>query len=134
MNPLRSAQTLTTRLCTNGRPCPRDCVGNRLSQPCSHAAQARPTWASLALRTPTQHSGSMSFVAALRAHAWAYPVLEAVHIIGTALLLGNLLALEVRLGLPTSSLPIQDEKGETVMRVDYLFVNGKGYGLRSSPA
>ena len=28
----------------------------------------------------------------------------------------------------------KDEKGEAVMRVEYLFVDGKAYGLRSSPA
>ena len=28
----------------------------------------------------------------------------------------------------------KDEKGEAVMRVEYLFVDGKVYGLRSSPA
>lgn len=27
-----------------------------------------------------------------------------------------------------------DEKGDPVLRAEYLFVNGKGYGLRSSPA
>ncbi len=29
---------------------------------------------------------------------------------------------------------LKDEKGEAVMRVEYLFVDGKVYGLRSSPA
>jgi hypothetical protein len=28
----------------------------------------------------------------------------------------------------------RDEQGEPVMRVEYLFVDGKAYGLRSSPA
>lgn len=28
----------------------------------------------------------------------------------------------------------KDEKGEPVLRVEYLFVDGKAYGLRSSPA
>jgi hypothetical protein len=28
----------------------------------------------------------------------------------------------------------KDEAGEAVMRVEYLFVGGKAYGLRSSPA
>ena len=28
----------------------------------------------------------------------------------------------------------QDEKGSPVLRVEYLFVDGKAYGLRSSPA
>jgi len=34
--------------------------------------------------------------AALRSHLWAYPALEIVHICGIALLLGNLVLLEVR--------------------------------------
>lgn len=33
---------------------------------------------------------------ALRSHVWAYPALEVVHIIGIALLLGNLVLLELR--------------------------------------
>jgi len=33
---------------------------------------------------------------ALKTHAWAYPALEVVHIVGIALLLGNLVLLEVR--------------------------------------
>lgn len=32
----------------------------------------------------------------LRSHVWAYPALEVVHIIGIALLLGNLVLLELR--------------------------------------
>lgn len=28
----------------------------------------------------------------------------------------------------------KDEKGEAILRVEYLFVDGKAYGLRSSPA
>ena len=34
--------------------------------------------------------------AALKTHAWAYPALEVVHIVGIALLLGNLVLLECR--------------------------------------
>jgi len=34
--------------------------------------------------------------AALGSHPWAYPMLEVVHIVGIALLLGNLLLLEAR--------------------------------------
>ena len=34
--------------------------------------------------------------AALRSHVWAYPALEVVHIVGIALLLGNLVLLELR--------------------------------------
>lgn len=33
---------------------------------------------------------------ALRSHVWAYPALEVVHIVGIALLLGNLVLLELR--------------------------------------
>lgn len=34
--------------------------------------------------------------AALGAHAWAYPMLEVAHLLGVALLLGNLTLLELR--------------------------------------
>lgn len=45
----------------------------------------------------------------LRSHVWAYPALEVVHIIGIALLLGNLVLLELRVfglgaGLPVRAL------------------------------
>ena len=33
---------------------------------------------------------------ALQSHPWAYPALEIVHIVGIALLLGNLVLLELR--------------------------------------
>lgn len=45
--------------------------------------------------------------AALAAHPWAYPMLEVVHIVGIALLLGNLLALEVRVWGGASVLSVQ---------------------------
>ena len=38
----------------------------------------------------------MNFFAALTASVWAYPVLEVVHIFGIALLVGNLVLLEIR--------------------------------------
>ncbi|RYY84015.1 MAG: hypothetical protein EOO24_38205 [Comamonadaceae bacterium] len=43
---------------------------------------------------------------ALRAHVWAYPALEAMHILGIALLVGNLVALEVRVLGRSSELPL----------------------------
>ncbi|VTU35078.1 hypothetical protein H4CHR_03563 [Variovorax sp. PBS-H4] len=43
---------------------------------------------------------------ALRSHAWAYPALEAVHIVGIALLLGNLAALEMRVFGRAAVLPV----------------------------
>lgn len=49
----------------------------------------------------------MQALAALQSHPWAYPVLEVVHILGIALLLGNLLALEVRVWGGASALPVQ---------------------------
>lgn len=47
--------------------------------------------------------------AGLQSHPWAYPVLEVVHILGIALLLGNLVLLELRVfglgaGLPAAEL------------------------------
>lgn len=38
----------------------------------------------------------MNFLAALKSSTWAYPALEVVHICGIALLLGNLVLLELR--------------------------------------
>lgn len=46
--------------------------------------------------------------AALRSHAWAYPALEVVHIAGIALLLGNLVLLELRVFGRGAALPVRD--------------------------
>ncbi len=43
----------------------------------------------------------------LRSHAFAYPLLEMVHIVGIALLLGNLVALEMRVLGFAKTLPVQ---------------------------
>ncbi|RYF34551.1 MAG: hypothetical protein EOO26_04095 [Comamonadaceae bacterium] len=45
--------------------------------------------------------------AGLQSHAWAYPVLEAVHIVGIALLLGNLVLLELRVFGRGDALPVR---------------------------
>ncbi|CAN7568073.1 hypothetical protein LJR066_003975 [Acidovorax sp. LjRoot66] len=45
---------------------------------------------------------------ALRAHVWAYPALEVVHIVGIALLLGNLVLLELRVFGLGAALPPRD--------------------------
>lgn len=44
--------------------------------------------------------------AALGAHPWAYPMLEVVHLLGVALLLGNLILLEVRVFGWGAALPV----------------------------
>ncbi len=43
---------------------------------------------------------------------------------------------EVKAGVQVSAVgfTFDEEKGDAVMRVEYLFVDGKAYGLRSSPA
>jgi hypothetical protein len=43
---------------------------------------------------------------------------------------------EIKPGAQVSAVgfTLRDEKGEAVMRVEYLFAAGKVYGLRSSPA
>ena len=46
--------------------------------------------------------------AELRSHLWAYPVLEIVHISGIALLLGNLVLLELRVFGMGAGLPVKD--------------------------
>ena len=45
--------------------------------------------------------------AALQSHAWAYPALEAIHVLGIALLVGNLVALEVRVFGRAATLPVE---------------------------
>jgi hypothetical protein len=45
---------------------------------------------------------------ALQSNAWAYPVLEIVHIVGIALLLGNLVLLELRVFGRGAALPVAD--------------------------
>lgn len=44
--------------------------------------------------------------AVLKTTAWAYPALEVVHIVGIALLLGNLVALEMRVFGRAAALPV----------------------------
>jgi len=44
---------------------------------------------------------------ALAAHPWAYPALEVVHIVGIALLIGNLALLELRVWGGARALPIE---------------------------
>jgi hypothetical protein len=46
--------------------------------------------------------------ASLKTHVWAYPALEVVHIVGIALLLGNLVLLELRVFGRGAALPIKD--------------------------
>ncbi len=46
--------------------------------------------------------------AELRTHVWAYPALEVVHIVGIALLLGNLVLLELRVFGRGAALPVKD--------------------------
>lgn len=43
---------------------------------------------------------------ALAAHPWAYPALEAAHIVGIALLVGNLVLLELRVWGAAAQLPL----------------------------
>ena len=43
---------------------------------------------------------------ALTVHPWAYPALEVIHILGIALLVGNLMALEVRIWGGVPALPV----------------------------
>lgn len=44
---------------------------------------------------------------AIAEHPWAYPALEVVHIVGIALLLGNLVLLELRVWGAAPSLPVR---------------------------
>lgn len=46
--------------------------------------------------------------ASLKSHAWAYPALEIFHILGIALLIGNLVLLELRVFGKGATLPVKD--------------------------
>jgi hypothetical protein len=52
-------------------------------------------------------NGFTAFFDALRANPWAYPALESLHIVGIALLLGNLVTLEIRVFGGAAALPVQ---------------------------
>ena len=60
---------------------------------------------------------------ALRSHPWAYPALEVVHLVGIALLLGNLVLLELRVFGRGPALPVA-----ALARLS-LTVAGSGFGL-----
>lgn len=64
--------------------------------------------------------------AALGSHPWAYPMLEVVHIVGIALLLGNLLLLEARVFGLGAALPMQP-----LARLSLGLV-GLGFGLAAA--
>ncbi len=49
-----------------------------------------------------------AWAAPLRTHPWAYPALEALHIVGIALLLGNLVLVELRVWGRGAALPMKD--------------------------
>lgn len=60
---------------------------------------------------------------ALGAHPWAYPMLEVVHLVGVALILGNLVLLEMRVFGWAAALPV-----EPLARLSLGLV-GVGFGL-----
>jgi len=64
--------------------------------------------------------------AALQTHPWAYPVLEIVHIAGIALLLGNLVLLELRVFGLGAALPV-----EALARLS-LGLAATGFGLAAA--
>lgn len=66
------------------------------------------------------------FFAPLRTHPFAYPALEALHIVGIALLLGNLVLLELRVWGWGKTLPAKD-----LARLALVLV-GCGFGLAAA--
>jgi hypothetical protein len=51
-------------------------------------------------------AGGLVGIPAIASHPWAYPALEVVHLVGMALLLGNLVALELRVWGAACALPL----------------------------
>ncbi|MFN3293215.1 MAG: hypothetical protein ACK414_07110, partial [Gemmobacter sp.] len=50
---------------------------------------------------------AMQGLTAIAEHPWAYPALEAAHVVGIALLLGNLVLLELRVWGAAPALPMR---------------------------
>jgi hypothetical protein len=67
--------------------------------------------------------------AGLQTHPWAYPVLEMVHIFGIALLLGNLVLLELRVFGRGAALPLQPLAGLALRVALCGFAVAAGSGL-----
>lgn len=68
-------------------------------------------------------------MAALAAHAWAYPMLEVLHLLGVALLLGNLVLLELRVFGLGAALPAQPLARLSLTLASTGFVLAAGSGL-----
>lgn len=66
---------------------------------------------------------------ALSAHPWAYPLLEVVHIWGIALVIGNLMALEVRVWGGAANLPVLPLARLSLVLVSIGFTLAAGSGL-----
>ena len=66
---------------------------------------------------------------ALAGHPWAYPALEVVHLLGIALLLGNLLLLESRVFGLGAALPVQPLARLSLTLVAIGFGLAAGSGL-----
>jgi hypothetical protein len=66
--------------------------------------------------------------ASLAAHPWAYPALEVVHLIGVALILGNLVLLECRVLGVAPSLPLVPlaQLSSALAVIGFLFAAASG--------
>ena len=72
----------------------------------------------------------------IRTHAWAYPALEVVHILGISLLLGNLVLLELRVFGKGASLPVRDlaKLGLSLVAVGFCMAAASGLLMFASQA
>ena len=78
----------------------------------------------------------MNFFAALKSSAWAYPALEVVHICGIALLVGNLVLLELRVFGRGSALDVKAlaRLSLTIAGVGFLLAAASGLLMFASQA
>lgn len=74
--------------------------------------------------------------ASIRSHAWAYPALEVVHILGIGLLLGNLMLLELRVFGKGAALPVRDlaRLGLTLVATGFCMAAASGLLMFASQA
>ena len=110
MRPLGAGNAMLQRLVADSRRC-QGTNAHGGDRDRWHRGAARSPWrkARRWRRASVKGMNASGFtgIPALSAHAWAYPALEVAHIVGIALLLGNLVLLELRVWGVAGELPVR---------------------------
>ena len=105
-----------------------DAAPGRPASPC------RPTWPSAPCRRNRRRSTARAVLSAARLPTRKDPVWEIELAPLTRMEAWKVAEIKAGQQVAVIGYTFPAEKGEAVLRVEYLFVDGKAYGLRSSPA